>query len=148
MDINEERLELRRIVDGHQQRIEQLRERIDRSMRELRLHEMISSLAGNKELPEAVRSLAAVEGVESAASTDIHNLLAERGLSIPTELEIRALGGGDKFSVFATYPDDSFPTYLSWSSEDGFQGQIVNNFSSPKFQGSTAAEGAYHDWGY
>jgi hypothetical protein len=142
MDINEERLELRRIVEDHQQRIEQLKKRIDRSMRELQLHEMISSLAASRELPEAVRSLAAVAGVESAASADIHNLLAERGVSIPTKLEIRALGTGDDFSVFATYPDDSFPAYLSWSSKEGFQGRIVNNFSAPGLQGLTTAEEA------
>jgi hypothetical protein len=102
---------------------------------------MISNLAANREVPEAVRSLAAVAGVESTASADIHNLLAGRGVSIPTEFEIRALGTGDDFSVFATYADDSFSAYFSWNSKEGFEGRIVNNFSAaPRLQGLTTAE--------
>jgi hypothetical protein len=141
MDIDRERADLQQYVEGHQQRIDHLRARIDRSTRELHLHEMIRALAENSQLPEAVRSLAEMTGVESAASRDVRNFLADRGVSVSTELDIRVQNVGDDFSILATYRDDWFPAVLSWSSREGFQGRIINN-SWRKAQATTPAEDA------
>jgi hypothetical protein len=127
MDIDQERTDLQHFVEGHQQRIHHLRARIDRSTRELRLHEMIKGLAENSQLPEAMRSLAEMTGVASATSSEVRDFLAERGVSVSTELDISVRSTGDDFSVLATYRDDWFPAELSWSTREGFQGRIVNN---------------------
>jgi hypothetical protein len=127
MDIDRERADLQHYVESHQQRVNYLRARIDRSTQELRLHEMIRVLAENSRLPEAVRSLAEMTGVESATSSDVRAFAAERGVSVPTELDIGVQGAGDDFSVLATYRDDWFLADLSWSSKEGFQGRILNN---------------------
>jgi hypothetical protein len=125
----------------HQQRIDHLKAGIDRSTRELRLHELIRDLAENSKVPEAMRSLVEMRGVESARSNDVRDFLAERGVSVPTELDIRVLRVYDEFSVVATYRDDWFPADLSWSSKDGFHGRIVN-YSWREEHATTAAEGA------
>jgi hypothetical protein len=139
MDIDWERTDLRHYVEGHQQRIDHLRARIDRSTRELRLHEMIRDLADNSQLPDAMRSLTKMTGVESATSREVRDFLAEHGVSVPAELDIRVQCAEDDFSVLATYRDDWFPADLSWSSRESFQGRIINN-SWRELQATTPAE--------
>ena len=139
MEIDQERVDLQHYVEGHQQRIDHLRERIDRSTRELRLHEMIRSLAANSQLPEAMRSLAEMTAAESRASSEVRDFLAEQGVSIPAEFDIRVQGAGDDLWVLATYRDDWFPAELSWSSREGFQGRVVNN-TWREMQPTTPAE--------
>jgi hypothetical protein len=141
MDIERERADLQQFVKGHQQRIDHLRARIDRSTRELRLHELIRDLAENSKIPEAMRSLTEMTGVESARSNDVRDFLAERGVSVPTEWDIRVRRAYDEFVVIATYPDEWFPADLSWSSKDGFQGRIVN-YTWREAQATSSAEGA------
>jgi len=127
MDIDEERLDLKHYARGHELRIDDLRASIDRLTRELRLHEMIKGLAEDNRLPEAMRSLAEMTGVESATSSEVRDFLAEHGVNVPTELDIRVQGARDDFSGLATYRDNWFLVYLSWSSREGFKGHIVDN---------------------
>jgi hypothetical protein len=141
MDIEEERLDLKHYARGHELRIDDLRASLDRLTRELRLHEMIRGLAENSQLPEAMRNLAEMTGVESATSSEVRDFLAERGVSVPTELDIQVQGAGDDFSGLVTYRDDWFLLYLSWSSREGFQGQIVD-ISGREMQEATPAEDA------
>src|SRR4051812_12211870 len=115
MDIEQERADLQQFVEGHQRRIDHLRARIDRSERELRLHELIKDLADNDKVPEAMRSLAETTGLESAKPNDVREFLAERGVSVPTELQIRVRRLYDELVVLVTYPDNWFPADLSWS---------------------------------
>jgi hypothetical protein len=141
MDIDEERLDLKHYARGHELRINDLRASIDRLTRELRLHEMIRDLAENNQLPAAMRSLAEMTGVESATSSEVRGFLAEHGVTVPTELDIRVQGAGDSFSGLATYRDDWYLVYLSWSSREGFNGQIVDN-QGHRVEEATPAEDA------
>ena len=61
MDMERERATLESLVESHQRRVNHLRERIDRSARELRTHEVIRSISENSSLPDAMRSLAELE---------------------------------------------------------------------------------------
>jgi hypothetical protein len=127
MDIDAEQTDLCHYAEAHQQRIDQLRARIDRSARELRVHEMIKDLAGNSQLPYAMRGLVKMPGAEWATARDVRVFLAEYGVSVPAEWDIRVLCGADDFTVVATNRDDWFPANLSWSSREGFNGRITNN---------------------
>jgi hypothetical protein len=66
-------------------------------------------------------------GAEWATSRDVRIFLAEYGVSVPAEWDIRVLCTADDFSVVATNRDDWFPATLSWSSSEGFNGRITNN---------------------
>lgn len=127
MDIDTEQADLRHYAEAHQQRIDHLRARIDRSTRELRVHEVISDLADNSVLPNALRSLAEMPGAELATSRDVRVFLAEYGVSVPAEWDIRVECTDGDFSVVATNRDDWFPASLWWSSREGFNGRITNN---------------------
>ncbi len=127
MDIDAEQTDLRHYAEAHQQRINHLRARIDRSTRELRIHETIRDLAGNSLLPKALRSLAKMPAAESASSLDVRVFLAEYRVSIPAEWDIRVLCTKGDFAVVATNRDDWFPASLSRSSSDGFNGRVMNN---------------------
>lgn len=126
MEIERELVDLQQYVEEHQQRIDHLRARIERSTRELRLHQMIRGLAENSQLPEAMRSLADMTGVESATSSEVREFLAKRSVIVPPELDIRVQGMGDDFSVVATNRDAWFPAELSWSLREGFNGRIID----------------------
>src|SRR5262249_21376770 len=102
MDIDAEQTDLRHYANAHQQRIDHLRARIYRSMRELRVHEMIRDLAGDSQLPYAMRSLAKMPGAELATARDVRVFLAEYGVSIPAEWDIRVRCTAGDFSVIAT----------------------------------------------
>jgi hypothetical protein len=115
------------LSEAHQQRIDHLRARIDRSTRELRVHEMIKDLADNSQLPHALRGLAKMPGAEWATAREVRVFLTEYGVSVPAEWDIRVLCGTDDFTVVATNRDDWFPASLSWSSREGFNGRITNN---------------------
>lgn len=127
MDIDTEQTDLCHYARTHQQRIDHLRARIDRSARELRVHETIRDLADNSRLSYALRSLAKMPGAELATARDVRVFLAEYGVSIPAEWDIRVECAADDFSVVATNRDDWFPANLSWSSSEGFNGRITNN---------------------
>ena len=127
MDTNAEQTDLCHYAQAHQQRIDHLRTRIDRSARELRVHEMIKDLADNSRLPHALRSLAKMPGAELATARDVRVFLAEYGVSVPAEWDIRVECAAGDFSVVATNRDDWFPANLSWSSSEGFNGRITNN---------------------
>jgi hypothetical protein len=127
MDTNAEQIDLCHYAEAHQQRIDHLRARIDRSARELRVHEMIRDLANNSQLPHALRSLAKMPGAELATARDVRVFLAEYGVSVPAEWDIRVQCAAGDFSVVATNRDDWFPANLSWSSNEGFNGRITNN---------------------
>jgi hypothetical protein len=127
MDIDAEQADLCHYAQAHQQRIDHLRARIDRSARELRVHEMIRDLADNSQLPHAMRCLAKMPDAELATARDVRVFLAEYGVSVPAEWDIRVLCTADEFSVVATNRDDWFPASLSWSSSEGFNGRIMNN---------------------
>ena len=127
MDIDAEQTDLCHYAQAHQQRIDHLRARIDRSARELRVHEMIRDLADNSQLLYALRSLAKMPGAELATTRDVRVFLAEYGVSVPAEWDIRVECAADDFSVVATNRDDWFPANLSWSSSEGFNGRITNN---------------------
>jgi hypothetical protein len=126
MEIERELVDLQQHVEEHQQRIDHLRARIERSTRELRLHQMIRGLAENSQLPEAMRSLADMTGVESATSSEVREFLAKRSVIVPPELDVRVQGMGDNFSVVATNRDAWFSAELSWSSREGFNGRIID----------------------
>jgi hypothetical protein len=102
MDIDAEQTDLCHYAEAHQQRIDHLRARIDRSTRELRVHEMIRDLADNSQLPHALRSLATMPGAELATSRDVRVFLAEYGVSVPAEWDIRVQCTVGDFSVVAT----------------------------------------------
>jgi hypothetical protein len=127
MDTNAEQTDLCHYAEAHQQRIDHLRARIDRSARELRVHEMIRDLANNSQLPHALRSLAKMPGAELATARDVRVFLAEYGVSVSAEWDIRVQCAAGDFSVVATNRDDWFPANLSWSSREGFNGRITNN---------------------
>jgi len=127
MDIYAEQTDLCRYVEAHRQRIDHLRARIDRSTRELRVHEIIRDLAANSLLPNAMRGLAKMPDAELATSRDVRVFLAEWAVSVPADWDIKVQCTADDFSVVATNRDDWFPAHLSWSSSDGFNGRIVNN---------------------
>jgi hypothetical protein len=127
MDIDAEQTGLCHYAQAHQQRIDHLRARIDRSARELRVHEMIRDLADNSQLPYALRSLAKMPGAELATARDMRVFLSEYGVSISAEWDIRVECAAGDFSVVATNRDDWFPANLSWSSSEGFNGRITNN---------------------
>jgi len=127
MDIDAEQADLRHYAQAHQQRIDHLRARIDRSARELRVHEMIRDFADHSQLPHALRSLAKMPGAELATACDVRVFLAEYGVSVPAEWDIRVECAAGDFSVVATNRDDWFPANLSWSSREGFNGRITNN---------------------
>jgi hypothetical protein len=127
MNIDTEQTGLRHYAQAHQQRIDHLRARIDRSARELRVHEMIRDLADNSQLPHALRSMAKMPGAELATARDVRVFLAEYGVSVPAEWDIRVQCAAGDFSVVATNRDDWFPANLSWSSREGFNGRITNN---------------------
>jgi hypothetical protein len=127
MDTNAEQIDLCHYAEAHRQRIDHLRARIDRSARELRVHEMIRDLANNSQLPHALRSLAKMPGAELATARDVRVFLAEYGVSVPAEWDIRVQCAAGDFSVVATNRDDWFPANLSWSSLEGFNGRITNN---------------------
>ena len=127
MNIDAEQTDLCHYAQAHQQRIDHLRARIDRSARELRVHEMISDLADNSQLPHALRSLAKMPGAELATARDVRVFLVEYGVSVPAEWDIRVECAAGEFSVVAANRDDWFPANLSWSSREGFNGRITNN---------------------
>lgn len=127
MDTNAEQTDLCHYAQAHQQRIDHLRARIDRSARELRAHEMIRDLADNSQLPHALRSLAKMPGAELATARDVRVFLAEYGVSVPAEWDIRVECAAGDFSVVAANRDDWFPANLSWSSREGFNGRITDN---------------------
>jgi hypothetical protein len=127
MDIDAEQADLCHYAQAHQQRIDHLRARIDRSARELRVHEMIRDLADNSQLPHAMRCLAKMPDAELATARDVRVFLAEYGVSVPAEWDIRVQCIAGDFSVVATNCDDWFPANLSWSSSEGFYGRITNN---------------------
>jgi hypothetical protein len=127
MDTNAEQTDLCHYAEAHQLRIDHLRARIDRSARELRVHEMIRDLANNSQLPHALRSLAKMPGAELATERDVRVFLAEYGVSVPAEWDIKVQCAAGDFSVVATNRDDWFPANLSWSSREGFNGRITNN---------------------
>jgi hypothetical protein len=127
MDTNAEQTDLCHYAEAHQLRIDHLRARIDRSARELRVHEMIRDLANNSQLPHALRSLAKMPGTELATERDVRVFLAEYGVSVPAEWDIKVQCAAGDFSVVATNRDDWFPANLSWSSSEGFNGRITNN---------------------
>ena len=89
MDIDTEQTDLSQYAEAHQQRIDHLRARIDRSTRELRVHEVIRDLADNSALPNALRRLAKMAGAEWATSRDVRVFLAEYGVSVPAECDIQ-----------------------------------------------------------
>src|SRR5215469_17662625 len=122
MDIDAEQSDLCHYAEAHQQRIDHLRARIDRSMRELRVHGAIRDLADNPQLPYAMRGLAKMPGAEWASARDVRVFLAEYGVSVPAGWDIRVQCTMDDFSVVATNRDDWFPVQLSWSSTEGFHG--------------------------
>jgi hypothetical protein len=128
MDIDAEKTDLCHYAEALQQRIDHLRARIDRSMRELLVHEMIKDLADNSELPYAMRGLVKRPGAEWATARDVRVFLAEYGVRVPAEWDIRVLCGADDFTVVATNRDDWFPANMSWSSREGFNGRITNNW--------------------
>ena len=127
MNIDAEQTDLCHYAQAHQQRIDHLRARIDRSARELRVHEMIRDLADNSQLPHALRGLAKMPGAEQATARDVRVFLAEYGVRVPAEWDIRVECAAGDFSVVATNRDDWFPANLSWSSREGFNGRITNN---------------------
>jgi hypothetical protein len=141
MDIDAEQTDLCHYAEAHRQRIDHLRARIDRSVRELRVHEMIRDLAGNSQLPHAMRSLAKMPAAELATARDVRVFLAEYGVSVPAEWDITVRCAAGDFSVVAINRDDWFPANLSWSSSEGFNGRITNN-SWRGLQPAAAAEGA------
>jgi hypothetical protein len=141
MDIYAEQSDLCRYAEAHQQRIDHLRARIDRSMRELWVHEVIRDLADNSALPNALRTLAEMPGAEWATSRDVRLFLAEYGVSIPAEWDIRVHCTVDDFAVVATNRDDWFPAILSWSSTEGFNGRVTNN-SQRELRSAAPAEHA------
>ena len=126
MEIERDLIDLQQYVEEHQRRIEHLRARIERSTRELRIHQMIRGLAENSQLAEAMRSLADMTGVESATSSEVREFLAKRSVIVPPELDVRVQGTGDDFSVVATNRDAWFSAELSWSSREGFNGRIID----------------------
>ena len=129
MDTNAEQTDLCHYARAHQQRIDHLRARIDRSARELRVHEMIRDLADNSQLPHALRSLAKMPGAELATARDVRVFLAEvrRVERHRRKWDIRVECAAGDFSVVAANRDDWFPANLSWSSREGFNGRITNN---------------------
>jgi len=127
MDICTEQTDLCHYAEAHQQRIDHLRARIDRSARELRVHEVIRDLADNSALPNALRALVRMPGAELANSRDVRVFLAEYGVSVPAGWDIRVHCTAGDFSVVATNSDDWFPASLWWSSSEGFNGRITNN---------------------
>lgn len=127
MDTNAEQADLCHYAQAHQRRIDHLRARIDRSARELRVHEMIRDLADNSQLPHALRSLAKMPGAELATARDVRAFLAEYGVSVPAEWDLKVQCAAGDFSVVATNRDDWFRAKLSWSSSEGFNGRITNN---------------------
>lgn len=127
MDIYTEQADLCHYAEAHRQRIDHLQARIDRSTRELRVHEVIRDLADNTLLPNALRALAKLPGAEWATARDVRVFLAEYGVSVPAEWDIRVQCTIDDFSVIATNRDDWFLAHLSWSSSEGFNGRITNN---------------------
>jgi hypothetical protein len=127
MNIDAEQTDLCHYARAHQQRTDHLRTRIDRAARELRVHEMIRDLADNSQLPHALRSLAKMPGAELATARDVRVFLAEYGVSVPAEWDIRVECAAGDFSVVAANRDDWFPANLSWSSSEGFNGRITNN---------------------
>jgi hypothetical protein len=127
MDIDAEQTDLCHYAQAHQQRIDHLRARIDRSAGELRVHEMIRDFADHSQLPHALRSLAKMPGAELATERDVRVFLAEYGVSVPAEWDIKVQCAAGDFSVVATNRDDWFPANLSWSSREGFNGRITNN---------------------
>lgn len=127
MDIDAEQNDLRDYAEAHQQRIDRLRARIDRSARELRVHETIRDLAGNGQLPYAMRGLAKMPAAELASTSVVRVFLAEYGVSVPAEWDVRVRRTARDFSVAITNHDDCFPANLWWNSIDGFNGFIVNN---------------------
>lgn len=126
MEIDAEQTDLCHYAQAHQQRIDHLRARIDRSARELRVHEMIRELVDNSQLPHALRSLAKMPGAELATARDVRVFLAEYGVSVSAEWDIKVECAAGDFSVVATNRD-WFPANLSWSSSEGFNGRITNN---------------------
>ncbi|HEX4396878.1 MAG TPA: hypothetical protein VH136_04535 [Trebonia sp.] len=138
MDIDAEQTDLCHYAEAHQQRIDHLRARIDRSMRELRVHETIKGLAGNSQLPYAMRGLVKMPGAEWASARAVHVFLAEYGVNVPAEWDIRVLCSLDDFTVVATNRDDWFPANLSWSLREGFNGRVTNN-SPRELQRAAAA---------
>lgn len=99
MDIDAEQTDLRHYADAHQQRIDHLQARIYRS----------------------------IPGAELATARDVRVFLAEYGVGIPAEWDIRVRCTTGDFSVIATNDDDWFPANLSWSSRDGFSGRVTSN---------------------
>jgi hypothetical protein len=122
MDTERERQNLQRYARGHRQRIDHLRARIDRAQRELRIHEMISALADDSRLPELMRGLA------ETSEADLRSYLADHGVQLPAELDLKVENVDGDLTVLARYRDDWFPADLSWSAGEGFQGRIVNNW--------------------
>jgi hypothetical protein len=121
MDIERERNDLQRYSRGHRQRINHLQARLHRTQRELRVHEMISDLAGDSRLPDLMRGLA------ETSHANPRSFLADHGLQLPEEVDLKVENVNGDLTVRATYRDDWFPADLSWSAGDGFQGRVVNN---------------------
>ena len=141
MDIDAEETDLRHYAEAHQQRIDHLRARIDRSARELRVHEMIRDLASSSQLPAAMRGLVDMPDAELATSRDVRVFLAEYGISLPAELDISVRCTAGDFSVVATNRDDWFPASLSWSSSEGFTGRVTSNSRRELQPAAAAANG-------
>jgi hypothetical protein len=122
MDIERERKDLQRYSRGHRQRVDQLRARLHRTQRELRVHEMVIALAADSRLPELMRGLA------ETSHADPRSHLAAHGVQLPEDLDLNVEIVDGDLTVRATYRDDWFPADLSWSAGDGFQGRITNNW--------------------
>jgi hypothetical protein len=140
MDIDRERIDLQHQAANHQQRVNELELKIDRSSRELRLHVLIRDLAANSLLPEAMRGLAERASGESTEPGQMRDFLVRRGVDVPEEFDIGTEGAGEDFSAIATYRDDWFDAELSWSWQNGFQGRVTDN-SRRDVQVTTATEG-------
>ena len=141
MDIDRERIDLQHHAAIHQQQVDQLKLKIDRSRRELRLHVLIRDLAANSLLPEAMRGLAEQASAEPTEPREMRDFLVERGVDVPEEFDVGTTGAGEEFTATATYRDDWFDAELSWSWQFGFQGRVTDN-SRRDVQVTTAAEGA------
>src|SRR5687768_5605877 len=108
MDIEHERTNLQYLAESQLRRVDHLKDRINRSTRELHVHEVVRTLTENKHLSGAMRSLVSSLDVGSATSSDVRAFLAEHGVIIPTEFDMTAQGTEEDCTVVATYHDEAF----------------------------------------
>jgi hypothetical protein len=145
MEPDTERAGLSRALEAHTRRSNHLHEVIERATRELRVHELAHDLAANEDLQSAVRGVADMAGVEFLDEEDLRRSLAERGVSVPAQLQLRGAGrhityGGATYSLWQDRDTDD--DWVRYSLTNTFSRSDFPPFSpAPRFPGNAVAGG-------